>query len=199
MLTSPLRVYLTSGPNMSSSLRPRPRYCKGSQGRQLAARASFSRWSAENPKERLLAAVVTSDVEPRLAPQGFGQVAVRDHESLFVVQRPGKDASVVRVDDPRTAATEHISTLWQRDRKISGIVGGARELRRADDECAGLDGDGTEQRLPPVTRVGGGRDPDLWRLPIERVAREGHPVLPADEPTHPPDGGVHDRQIVAVA
>ena len=66
--------------------------------------------SAKDTEQGLLAAIVARDVEPCFGAQGVGQVAVHDDQSLLVVQRPGKHASVVRMHDHRTSAAEHINT-----------------------------------------------------------------------------------------
>ena len=68
-----------------------------------------------------------------------------------------------------------------------------------DDECAGLDRDVAHRRQPPVTVVGGRRDPDLRSAAVHPVARQRHPVLPADQPTNARGRGVDYGQVIAGA
>src|SRR4051812_48886959 len=126
--------------------------------------------------QHVLAPVMPYGIEEPLRVQPHAQVAVRHDHALLAVEGAGDDAALVRLDD-RSAAVPEYFLVRQLGREVARERRARDVLRHRDDERARLDGDVAHARQPALRVVGGRRDPDLRAVPVERVARERHPVL----------------------
>ena len=98
-----------------------------------------------------------------------------------------------RLDDRRAAAPVDALAV-DRDREVVGERRARDELRHRDDERAGLDRDVAHRGQPAVGVVGGRRHPDLRAAAVDGVARQRHPVLPADQPADAAELGRRPRR-----
>ena len=165
------------------------------RARRLRAARSAQRPPLGGAPEHVRARVVPDRVEPALRVQPGAQVAVRDHDPLAVVERAGDHLAPRRLDDHRAAAAVDLLAVDLR-REVVRERAARDELRDADHERARLDRDVAHRRLPAVRVVGGRRDPDLRPALVDRLARQRHPVLPADQPA---DAADRRRRHVEVA
>ena len=110
----------------------------------------------------------------------------RRRGSPRVVQRPLDHLAARRLDDRRAAAPVDALAV-DRDREVVGERRARDVLRHRDHERARLDRDVAHRGEPAVRVVGGRRDPDLRPAAVDGVARQRHPVLPADQPADAAD------------
>src|SRR6516225_11844046 len=131
-------------------------------------------------------------------PRAFG-VHLGIENALFAMQGAGRYRTH-RLDDDGIAVVDPFVGLEQAASfgKRLGHIVALHGRRGTDDPAACLFGDMTHCRKPALTGVPGRSDIDVDVLRIERVARERHVALPADERTDPPRRRIDDLEARSV-
>ncbi len=106
---------------------------------------------------------------------------------------PGADHDSITVVDPFVRLVEPVAF-----RKVLGQVAALQRGGGSDHPAARLPGDVAQGHKTDFAVVPGRIDEDLQPLGIERVARQRHVALPADEATQPAGGRIDDSQAAGI-
>ena len=151
--------------------------------------------------EHVRTRVVPGDVQHPLGAAQLGGIDLRVQDAFLVMQGTSDDLAV-GVHDGAVAAVDPLAeALIERLHGFGFLCHICLSKRHAaaDDERASLFSDVPQCGEPRLTPVPSRRHIDLRTPCVHRVARQGHVVLPADQPAQLPERCIVHLQRAAIA